>query len=335
MDEKPTLFLHLGMSKTATTWFQREVFPLCTGIEFRDQPQAQNILEGGPAQGILARAFRRSPLIWQAEGQSLFRRLLDAPEGKWMSNKSLLVSDQSAGPRLLEYGDYQGSHWEQERMDPMLLGSHLKQMTAEAQKRGFSRVKIILVFRRQDHWLASKYAQRSDRIVGASQSQFEERIDYYLSREKGYYSDGLILNYNTLYEELSRAIGRESLLFLPYELLKTEPADFLGLLSEFMAPGDRNTRELVTRLGLQAAATKANVRSQGASEWELRQPRAEHGVSTIASVLYRRLSKANNRHKSIRLTPGLSEKILNTYRESNARLGQELELDLKNLGYFK
>lgn len=331
---KPTLFLHLGMSKTATTWFQQEVFPQYPDIEFRDQPHGNGALEGGSMQGMLARAFRRSPMVWQSEARALFSDLLGTPDGQWPLEKSLLISDQSAGPRLLEYGNYKGPHWEQERMDPMILAAHLHQMTSEATKRGFGQIKIILVFRRQDQWLASKYAQRSDRIAGASQCQFEDRIDYYLSRSRGYYSDGLILDYDLLYDQLSRAIGAENILFLPYELLKTEPETFLQRVSEFISPGDSLTRENIASLGLRAASKRTNVRSRGSSEWALRRPQTKSSLEHVARVLPRKFFRTRHKPSYIQMTDDLEQRILATYRHSNTSLGEKLGFDLGSLGYF-
>ncbi|MBS3804784.1 MAG: hypothetical protein KGY54_09580 [Oleiphilaceae bacterium] len=219
-------------------------------------------------------------------------------------------------------------------MDPVLLGAHLKSMTTEARKRGFGQIRIMVVFRRQDQWLASKYAQRSDRIAGASQNQFEERIDYYLRQSRGYYADGLILDYDFLYEEICRAIGAANALLLPYELLKAEPVKFLNLMCDFISPGDSQVRELISSIGLRAASKKTNVRSQGSSEWALRKPKTNASPQHLSETLSRMFLRAGHPPGSIRLTPDLTQKILATYRQSNASLGEKLDLDLGAFGYF-
>lgn len=326
------LCLHIGMSKTATTWLQKNIFPPLYGRSFRDNPRS-SLLQGGRLQGALARAFRRSPEVWPRMGSLLLKELSGEPEhGNATGRDDILVSDQSAGPRLFEWGDYIGSHWERERMDPSMLSAHLRAMRKVALADGFSALKVILIIRRQDQWLASKYAQRSDRIYGASQRDFEERIHYYLDEHEGYYSDGVILDYLTLWKALVEALGTQHVLMLPYEFLLVDPEGFLRRIVDFhAAQGDG---VLLERL---AASLPINVRSSAPDSWRLRSPQRRVLLRTLGNprASFHLSWTSAMRKRRIILAPWTKKKILDTYRDSNCEVGQRIGHDLREFGYFE
>jgi len=72
-------------------------------------------------------------------------------------------------------------------------------------------------------------------------------------------------------------------------------------------------------------APQENVRRAGAGRWMLRRPSS---ARALISSLFRR------GHNYIQLTPDLSTKILDTYRESNLELQEATGVDLQTLGYF-
>jgi hypothetical protein len=323
------LYLHLGLSKTATTWLQRQVFPHLPGIAFRNQPGSA-LLDGGPMQGALARAFRRSPLVWQRMGGRLLRDLVGPGHP---GQGGVLVSDQSAGPRLFEYGRYSGPHWERERMDPGMLRDHLAALAEVARNEGFAAVRAILVVRRQDHWLASKYAQRSDRIVGASQRDFEDRVAYYLDERRGFFADGVILDYAALMEHVGAALGPEGALGLPYELLRSDPGTFVARIADFLDVDPAAEAGHLGPIVRSAAGKPVNVRSDRQDEWVLRRPGRPMTVESVTSTALHILRYSSVRRK-IMLTEALSARILGRYAESNRAFGRRMGLDLSSAGYF-
>lgn len=333
-----TLFLHLGMSKTATTYLQREVFPELDGLRFFDQPRTRQI-EGGPFQGLLARAFKRSPAIWAKKGDRLLTELFDGLAAE-DQGRDVLISDQSAGPAMWETGPYAGPNWERERKDPFFLRAHLDALAEEAADWGFDDLCVLLVVRRQDEWIASKYAQRSDRILHASQAHFEERLDYYLDPSRGYLADGIVLDYAVLRTQLVQAVGAENLLMLPYELLKNDPLSFLERIIDFLDPRTNCRRDRIRNLVREEAK---NVRSNSEDTWRLR-PRTMRDVPLPASLpgkmvrllkrSIRALSRLGRRDRSIRLTPALRERVLARFAASNRRLERHLPVRLDPYGYI-
>jgi len=335
----PSLFLHLGMSKTGTTFLQTQVFPELEAIRFFDQPHS-DLLSGSSLQGLFARTFKRSPAIWERRGDELFEAFLGArPHGK--PPPSVLVSDQSAGPALWETGPYAGPHWKQVRQDPYLLAAHLEALAGQAVDWGFEDLRVLLVFRRQDEWIASKYAQRSDRILPASQAHFEERIAYYTDPDRGFYADGIILDYALLRDLIAQTVGDEKVLMLPYELLRRAPVTFLRCLTDFVVPSANYSGE---QLSAWANQEEENVRSTSRTTWALR-PRTTrdipvpdwipHRFARIVRRSLRRISSfLRGRDQTIQLTPDLQRRILNRYASSNRRLNPHVPGSLQAYGYI-
>ncbi|REL24178.1 hypothetical protein DYD21_19555 [Rhodohalobacter sp. SW132] len=341
---KRQVTLHLGMSKTGTTFLQKVFFPKLQSVNFKNQPRT-DIIEGGPYQGLLARAFKRSPYIWDEIGDQLFGELFDGLEPGSLPEQ-ILISDQSAGPAMTEHEPYTGSYWEKERKDPFLLANHLKCFIEEAKRWGITNVQVLLVFRRQDEWIASKYAQRSDRLEHASQEHFEERIRYTLSRSAGYFTDGIVLDYNRLCHQLTEAVGKYNLLMVPYEWLQQDKAGFLTSISKFISDenGYDTETESVRRILKSGKNQKKNVRSLSENTWELRQNHSDIpsirlrpariwnalGLPSEISLSMKTLKKP----EVIVLKESMRNEIINVYKASNRALSEKLGLDLARYGYY-
>jgi hypothetical protein len=322
---------------------QEEVFPRIPAVDFIYQPMS-DVLEGG-RQGILARAFKRSPVIWRHMGDEIFSKIFREPKNKTrIRTRNVLISDQSAGPQIWQLLPYLGSRWEQERQDPFLLRAHLEELSALVSEWGFGKLKVVLVFRRQDEWIASKYAQRSDRFPNASQCHFEKFVDYLIDPAKGYFSDGIALDYKLLREQLMHALGEEDMLMLPYELLVRDAERFLCDLVGFVENRDRDAvHELIHQLAAQSAQRRHNVRSKEEGVWLIRdriEPRVLQlrpsrvfsglGLSTRIPMRWPEFG----RETSIRLNYNLRKRILEAYVESNEELAADIGIDLHLDGYY-
>lgn len=340
--EKRQVTLHLGMSKTGSTFLQKVLFPKLQGIYYQNQPLTR-IIEGGPFQGLLARAFKRSPLIWGEMGTLLLKEIFEGFEPGNLPKK-ILLSDQSAGPAMTEHEPYLGSYWEKERKDPSMLSSHIRYFSEELKKWGVENVRVLLVFRRQDEWIASKYAQRSDRLKKASQIHFEERIRYTLSRSAGYYADGIVLDYDRLYRQLSETVGARNLMMVPFEWLRDDQEGFLSSVSQFVLDRGEGYSGTVEEVLNSSENQRKNVRSVSKNKWELRQnfknvPKIRLRPGRLFSALgfpskILLSKKAWKKPEVIVLKDSLRKEILNVYKESNSTLADKLGMDLSRYGYY-
>lgn len=335
-----TITLHLGMSKTGTTFLQQRLFPVLPGVHFYDQPRT-NKLNGGPYQGLLARAFKRSPALWNDIGDELYSELIK--EGDFSgSGKIVLISDQSAGPAMFEAEPYSGHYLERERNRADQFCSHIASLSNIAKKYGASRVRVILIFRRQDDWLASKYAQRSNRIKNASQKHFETRIRSVIDPADRYYTDGVVLNYYYLWQKLVDTVGEENLLMLPYEWFNNAPSEYLTAIAEFITSLKRSQ---LNRVMNSVDIHQINVRSVSKNTWQLRRSKNKSPVSVRLrpARLFKKLGFPirvpltmgdRGLHDEISLSPRLRDEIMGKYKDTNRKLSLLLGIDLKNYGYY-
>lgn len=323
MNAADTLCLHIGLPKTATTFLQREVFPSFTHIRYLST-QGSNLFsspqDAEHRQGTLTSAFRRSSLLWERHGDAVFQSLLGCDRPADRLAGPVLLSDEGVGRT--------GSR-------PALLAAHLRAVRKRAEAWGFGDVRVLCVLRRQDHWLASHYAQVSDRKPHASQDDFESGVRRILSPEGERFGFGMLLDYAVLAEHVRRAVGPSNLLMLPYEMLNEAPGEFGARLVEFTRGST-----LASPLNLNGAR-KQNVRSTQKGVWILRPARQSGTLRLRPGRLFTalrlpdevRLSR-RTRGGTLKLTESVSKLILQEYELSNRVLINRFGVDLARYGYL-
>lgn len=328
MTHSPSLVLHIGLPKTGTTYLQKEFFPVLGSVRFLEKPMS-DILRGtlGPEYGIMHRCFKHSAVVWREYGDAIFAALLGCAKDEFRADETLLISDEGISMT---------------GKTPFLLRCHLQELQRKAADWGFGRVRIICTVRRQDQWIASQYAQLSDRIQGANQAGFEEFVTRFLDPATGYFSDGVLLDYSTLREQLVAAVGRDNVLMLPLELLVRDRLSFLTPLARFITDGADDHTELLARLGA-ASAARHNVRSSQPGVWTLRPLRSPRALHLRPYTVFRRLGLPTKvplrlpdlgRGRSISLSEPLRARIISTYSEKNRALEAEIGFDLGGYGYY-
>ena len=323
MNRADTFVLHIGLPKTATTYLQKEVFPTVPAVRYLGIPRGdlfaspQDLDRG---RRTLTACVNRSAEVWEGAGEAVLEEVFGC-ERAARPRGDVLVSDEGVGRS--------GSR-------PALLGAHLRALRRRAEVWGFERVRILCVIRRQDHWLASHYAQISDRNPESSQEDFEAMIRETVDPAGDRYGFGMLLDYAALTGAVEDAVGAENLLVLPYERLAQEPVRFLRSVYNFLEADAPPRRE--------GEPERRNVRSAGGEVWELR-PSARERVlrlrpARLAGALglpneIRLIRNPRNEEvtKTIRLTPPLRALISDAYRRSNRSLENRYDLRLDRLGY--
>ena len=323
--QETNLYLHIGLPKTATTFLQSSVFPQFDHLLNLGTPESANWQElddqrlGGR---ILSCCMRRSSSIWPEFGDLIFEELL-GPKELWLSNRrDVLISDEGVGRA--------GSR-------PSLLKAHMAGFRKKAMDWGFDRVSIICVFRRQDHWYASHYAQMSDRNYRASQQDFERQVERLVDPYQQRFQLGMLLDYKSLRDALVSAVGANNVLMLPHELLVEKPRSFMDEISAFVNAGDQH-------IDLEEGAKSPegrNVRSQGLNQWGIRpfgQPVRLRpyrmwqslGLSQSPVVSIPRV----RRQKRFKLAQKSSELILQSFSDRNRLVANDIDRCLRRYGYY-
>lgn len=356
--DKPTLYLHVGPPKTATTFLQNEVLYKLRSHSCHIHPSIKVADTRLPMDTL----FHLSPLIWgevnenpfNEKGQCTLGHTLVsdesiiggvAPPTSWMPNRRLTTWKPNPNPWFgpatwkgpATLGHKHG------RPYPHLVSCHLRELKRVSSNWGYERVRLLLTTRRQDTRLASEYAQKSNKLQGPGQRSFERWVRSLLHTVGGRFDGGgEKLNYSVWYQELTEAIGEENVLFLPFELLRGNRTQFLKRWLGFIGAEDVDAV-----LHALSDSEEQNVRSTSTSEWSLRKPvrtylkfrpvRVFQALGLPRGIAFRwpDFLRYTDRGEKIRLTEDISEEILDFYEEGNRRLDtSDSDLNLKKYGYY-
>ena len=308
-----TLHLHIGLPKTASTWLQDQVFPHLTHLRVVSTPRSRLFDEPADreAEGrVMACALRRSARVWNAMGDAVMGEML-GPREAWLADgRDLLISDEAIGRA--------GSRPEQ-------LAAHLREMAPVAARWGLGRLSVIGLIRRQDRWLASHYAQMSDRNPRACQRDFEAFARRVADPAAARFALGALLDYAALREAVAEVAPDP--LVMPHEALRRAPGEALRvLLDRLGTPAADRPRVEAASLG-----TASNVRS-GDGAWRLRPRR--RALLSHPRLRVPGWGRGAGRG-TISLTSEISALVLEAYAEGNRALDAATGLGLGRLGYFK
>lgn len=328
-----TIYLHLGMPKTGTTFLQARCFSHLKGIRYQDA----NTIE------LVERIIYSNPILLDLKD---VKQEIDSLVEK-VDEESLLISHE----RL--FGDMLRNYY-----DNVYLTGCLKLI--------FPNAKIIIVIRKQDDLVESIYKQ-------SLQSYFYQRIDTFLNYRNNTFADSLDqhglpnldikqINLHRYVSNYVEHFGRDNVAVLPYELLRFDQHAFLekltGLINVEPFHPEHNYEEnrsyswLSCRIAL---LLNRFVRVEGDGSRLLKFiPDKPLSVFLSKQPSQRRIDKtlrAINRRLTLRhvLQNGLDrmiyirrnliskskrERILALHKESNARLDSEFNLNLKHFGYY-
>jgi hypothetical protein len=308
-----TLYLHLGLHKTATTFLQRKLFPSLDGLKVLVRPRF-NILKEHEYDGwsSLTKFLNSSPLIWRELGDDFFQRADQL--SKRSSRENLLISD--------EFGFWQNTN------DPCVAARHVKEICRAARDNSFSQVKVLICIRKQDTWLASAYAETSKNFQNPSQAHFERwvrsRINPY---SKFYSSAGVRLRYCRIFSELSKCLHPPNLKIIPFELLSQNPSNFIHKVVIFL--GSDKSQDTPTDNVL-------NRRSKSKNKWSISRRYVRLRPGRLFSALG--LEKVHLPDlfdtQEITLSKEMSGQIMQLYRSGNKLLDDKLNLRLGHYNYY-
>ncbi|MEB3331445.1 MAG: hypothetical protein VKI83_02995 [Synechococcaceae cyanobacterium] len=312
--EPRALVLHIGHHKTATSYLQKFVFT-------RLQTLSYAYKRSTPLSAELIDTFSLSPQFWVEQGERFFQELsatLDDEPGA--QSRGWLVSSEAMSSHRI----FADPSRHEERRDPYLMAAQLAACGQKAKQHGFA-LRVILCFRRQDQYFPSRFASIGRRVGPVCQYNFEQQMNAILDSEKRYYRDGVWFDYYLSWQLISEALGENSLLMLPQELLAEQPERYFQALCAFLGEPEL------------AAALKndrsENRRSLSPDCWKLQR----RGFAFLLERLLARLGVDPETvvpRNTLHLTPELKARIIDCYRSGNQALASALGIDLATFGYW-
>jgi len=322
------LYLHAGFPKTATTHLQDRVFPCLSHLHYRPKPADPTLYDDtvdddGYRRDVLALSFWRDPGVWASFGDRVLASALGDDDG----DRDVLLSAEGV---VVQNG-------------PAAAAAHYRGFAAAARRAKFDAIRVFLSVRRQDQHLGSDYAQRSDRIRGASQSDFERHVQRTLNPGSDYYyGPGVRYEYAGQHRALRDEFGDDAILVLPVERLAAEPEAYYADLFDFLGASEADHRAALDAMG--GPRPRSNARSVGDDTWALRPLRrtrrtAPSPLGRIVQGVRRRLGvpyapRDPGRGESVTMTGPLRAAVLARYEDENRALAEATGLDLARYGYF-
>jgi len=328
----PDIILHIGFPKTATTYLQNHIFPSLGALG------ANSTVPGW--------------LSWEEKIENMvcFRKPEEWKSAEWDSLADNLASFAPKEGTIL----YSGEYWLRgpARFFPKwqwpclpIQESHLAIEHIEAfhkyvwKDRG--RIRVWVTVRNQADWLASRYAQNSNRMFSPGQADFERQVLSLLDDSSA--AGASFLDYNLLASGLENLVGPENVFFFAYDNLTSgEQWQKLEHWSGMPFPGldpipsahTSSPRENQRRLAGKIWETQ-KTRVLTLQPWVRRldgltRPSLGCGLCTITA----RLENLLSRQKEISLTAELRKEIQTKYAASNHAFEKQTGITLPRDKYF-
>lgn len=325
-----TIFLHIGMPKAASSYLHGNIFPLLMPGRYV-MPGARNaktssyrFRRNAFSVRRFSDSFHRQSDFWHHHGEEFLRKYLWPFLHRDREPDSVLVSDEAV-TRL--------NHFSLRRMpnafDRDEIENHFRLFAQSARRIGFNRIKVLFIIRRQDFLLASSYAQLSRKIIGASQRDFERRVQRLIEKNSNPDKASFFpLDYKSLHQSLTNSLPREHVQLIALEEITHDFQGFTKKLTDFIEIGDSSHA---------FPQGPANSRLKTENKWGLRPLLLFKSSQIVKSArinfeftLPRQLT---GRAEQIELTPELSGRIMDHFSTPNSRLNELLDIDLCRFGY--
>jgi hypothetical protein len=265
------LTLHVGLPKTGTTFLQRQVFAGC------EDPLFLHRRQGTEAEALcrdLRRYVKCAGLVAPFLRRRVRSRLAAIADAAGIAR--LLVSDENIAIGSVGF-------WTGKGPDPVRVAGRIAEILPGEP------VRVLIGIRRQDQWLASRYAESSRGLDGLGQDDFDRRM-----REIGRTVDlkGPLawLDYGSMHQRFADALGPENVKLVSLERIVASPAATIRALEAFIgagpAEGSRN---------LKPSGTGRNRLSKGPNTWRMRKGGGVlHLAPEVQATLLERFAVSND-----------------------------------------
>lgn len=256
------LYLHIGLPKTGTSFWAKSVLSRLENVVLLHAQQ------GLPVSRKLGRSLKRAS---RPEPRDI-RFAADTLNALFDTNdKDIVLSNENITIQ-------RNGFWEGIGSSPEHLADHICALREELN--GMA-IRVILGTRRQDYWLASRYAQSARTLQEAGQEDFNRRVSEICARSTLLGPMEWLL-FQSAHKTLADAIGRRNVLVVPMESLETAPHSAVITLGQFI--GGRDLASLVQDLEARGRLRrKENQRRLDGLQWKMSGSDATISLSSAQS----------------------------------------------------
>lgn len=274
MNGSVRIFLHIGLPKTATTWWQHEVFPFLPQVEFvhrrTEIDQKVDLIRRliGYCEKGVGKNHRRFERSIEA-----FGRVFQIAQSKGHSD--VLVSNENISITARGFWNYDN--------DDAAPKVKIRRLSQLVDALGNPSVKVLLGTREPADWIASRYAKSARNLPQASQQDFNDRIASLLQADE-LPGSARWLDYEYVQEQLSNTFGTENVLAVPMENLTAEPVETILRVGKFL--GGRDLQVLTDQMQKRGVfGRRLNQSQYSEGVWHLRGHESEGRYITLSSEM--------------------------------------------------
>lgn len=298
--------LHIGLEKTGTTSLQ--TFLSNSTENYIGKVTTPGFVQPLPFGKIRKAFLTQPPDFWMSnEGEKILGNINSTIRS--LKGKSTVISFENFLAHDLFLSE---SIWlkntKSQCWDSL---DHLAQLIQSTILRDCT-LNVLVTVRRQPEWFCSLYAQRSDRIPDASQSNFEFQIHRILSQE----TLPIPINLDLLGSAVIDRLKPNSFRFVALETLETNQG--IEVLKSWLPKGNNAFSDVIL--------PKENKRSSDENTWILRSTRFGHSkFNSLAQGLSSRfpsMSFIPSLFRRLQLSDQLKLEIMDKVSHSNARAEQ-------------
>lgn len=336
------LILHIGLGKTGTTTIQEEAladYPNYLGRSINKE----NIFGNNACEELyrLLKKFRKGEQVKESCSNWVGNIKSFKDEKKITANNIIISYEYLSSNYLNKITNfpYLDRLYKPEGVLP--VASFINYLSTHWD---IGKVRVLLTLRNQPDWMASKYAQHSNRILNASQKDFEQRISKLIDS-----GDTTFMNFYRWYSDLQKVVGKEHMCVLlmenmDKEIYWRELADFMELenfpyekfLTNRVIKNKRRSDTNVWKLQPFNNALKRKIKKSWSVDRAIGYRKTALNVAGKFDKLFLPyfISIAEHqREDEIYLTDELKERIQSYTAASNEQLSDIVGQDLKKFGY--
>lgn len=260
------IILHIGLPKTATTWFQKAILPKLDLKYILWQHESYR-----PVISSLQSFFRIANYN-ASETAAKLSSLLNSES----SEDTLLISNENISVKITDFWDFKAVRYEDLVTRSIELRNELKNSDVD--------LSLVFVTRDQPEWLASRYAESAKRHPQFSQEHFHKHV---VSKEFQNCVKSSVLSYDRLKKTIDRYEAQDWFTLLEYETLISDRVKFIeGLAGACdIALSSEDQKELSSKV-----EKKLNELQNSSKTWFLKN--SEDTVSDKKLTLTEELAEA-------------------------------------------